>query len=195
MLSTPATTSERILEAAADLIQSRGYNGFSYLDIAKRVGIRKASVHHHFPTKGDLGQAVVRHFMARYTKVMKSIEADHDPGLDRIMAFADIAGGMLDQRHVCPCAMLATEIASLPEPMREELHRYYGLATAWLARCIRRGKTDGGILSATDAEDAAQMVLSTIQGASIAAHCVGSRARFDAAMRHLRLSLAARIPQ
>lgn len=190
MPSIPATTSERILEAAADLIQTRGYNGFSYLDIATRVGIRKASVHHHFHTKGDLGQAVVRHFMVQYTEVMKSIEANHDSGLDRIMAFTDVAGGMLDQRHVCPCAMLATEVATLPEQMREELHRYFGLATAWLARCMRQGQTDGSILSTADAEDAALMVLSTIQGASIAAHCLSSRSRFDAAMRHLRRSLS-----
>lgn len=190
MNTTPVPTSERILAAAADLIQSRGYNGFSYLNISDRVGIRKASVHHHFPTKGDLGQAVVRRFMTHYGATMTAIEEAHGSGLDRIMAFAGIARGMLEQRRVCPCAMLATEIETLPDKIRDELHRFFAQMTAWLAGCVRLGRTDGSIALADDAEDAAQMILATVQGATITAHCLGDHAPFDGAMRQLRRSLA-----
>jgi len=51
-------TATRILDTAERLVQSRGYNGFSYADIAERVGITKASLHHHFETKATLGQAI-----------------------------------------------------------------------------------------------------------------------------------------
>jgi len=48
-------TAERILDIAQDLIQRRGFNAFSYHDIAAPMGIRKASIHYHFPSKADLG--------------------------------------------------------------------------------------------------------------------------------------------
>lgn len=47
---------EQILTSAQRLVQQRGFNGFSYADIADEVGIRKASLHHYFPTKTDLGK-------------------------------------------------------------------------------------------------------------------------------------------
>ena len=57
-------TANRILDVAERLVQLRGYNAFSYADVAKAVGIRKASLHYHFATKGDLGLALVEDLAA-----------------------------------------------------------------------------------------------------------------------------------
>lgn len=51
------STYDRLLECADTCIQENGFEGFSYADLAKTLGIRKASIHHHFPTKNDLGLA------------------------------------------------------------------------------------------------------------------------------------------
>ncbi len=51
----------QIVKVAETLIQTKGYNAFSYRDIAAQVGIKTASIHYHFPTKADLGKAVVKH--------------------------------------------------------------------------------------------------------------------------------------
>ena len=61
-------THERILNAAERLMVSCGYNAFSYADISAEVGIGKATIHHHFPTKADLAAAV----LARYRKNNRS---------------------------------------------------------------------------------------------------------------------------
>ena len=47
-------TAERVVDAAEGLVQQHGYNGFSYDDVAQLVGIKKPSIHHHFPKKGEL---------------------------------------------------------------------------------------------------------------------------------------------
>src|SRR4051794_36242328 len=63
--SLPPPTSDLILDVAQELLQTRGYNAISYQDIADRIGIRKASIHHHFPNKSDLAQALVRRYRQR----------------------------------------------------------------------------------------------------------------------------------
>ncbi|HJT14927.1 MAG TPA: helix-turn-helix domain-containing protein, partial [Dongiaceae bacterium] len=54
-----AETRARILDVAQGLIQQRGYNGFSYRDIADEVGIRAPTIHYYFPAKADLAAALV----------------------------------------------------------------------------------------------------------------------------------------
>src|SRR6201987_6515356 len=69
-------TAEQILELAEMLIQTRGYSAFSYQDIADSLGIRKASIHYHFPSKTDLGIAVVDRYVARFAAGLATISAD-----------------------------------------------------------------------------------------------------------------------
>lgn len=47
-------TRDKILDVADDLVQRVGLNAMSYTHISDAVGIRKASIHHHFPRKEDL---------------------------------------------------------------------------------------------------------------------------------------------
>src|SRR6185295_2042375 len=69
-------TAEQILDLAETLIQTRGYSAFSYQDIADSLGIRKASIHYHFPSKTDLGIAVVDRYVARFGGALAAIAAD-----------------------------------------------------------------------------------------------------------------------
>ena len=61
-MSSPATTSDEILASARAFIIGGGYNAFSYADISAVVGIRKPSIHHHFPTKAGLVRTLVRQY-------------------------------------------------------------------------------------------------------------------------------------
>jgi AcrR family transcriptional regulator len=45
---------EQLTRAAARLFAERGYHGTSLADVAKAVGIQKASLYHHIDTKEDL---------------------------------------------------------------------------------------------------------------------------------------------
>src|SRR6195952_1496346 len=76
-----------LLFEAEVLIRSRGYSGFSYADLADAVGIRKASIHHHFPTKADLAVALVAAYDERYDGALQQIIAHHQDAVARIDAY------------------------------------------------------------------------------------------------------------
>ena len=64
-----------ILDAAEKRMREGGFHACSFREIANDVGIRSASVHHHFRTKTDLAASLV----ARYeTKVLKAIGDPED---------------------------------------------------------------------------------------------------------------------
>ena len=86
-ISVSITTRVALLKVAENQMRSRGYSAFSYADLAAKIGIRKASIHHHFPTKERLGQALIKHSISRFQSTLRLIEdADQDP-LVRLRAF------------------------------------------------------------------------------------------------------------
>ncbi len=80
----------RVVDAAEGLIQERGYNGFSYDDVAKLVGIKKPSIHHHFATKGDLATTVAQRYTHRFREQLLRIEVQHAKAEDRLTAYATL---------------------------------------------------------------------------------------------------------
>ena len=52
----PADTATQILDVAERLVQVRGFNGFSYADVATELTINKAALHYHFPVKQNWGK-------------------------------------------------------------------------------------------------------------------------------------------
>src|SRR6516162_2979326 len=71
--SAPSTAS-RVLDAAEALVQVRGFNGFSYNDIAAELQITKASLHYHFATKADLGEALITRYAARFLEALAGLD-------------------------------------------------------------------------------------------------------------------------
>src|SRR5262245_51674174 len=105
---------EEILDCAQSLIQTRGYNGFSYADISGRVGIRKASIHHHFPTKVDLAVAVIARYSAAFNNCLSNINAQEN-WMSKIRLYAELYREALDEDKLCLCGMLASDMETLPD--------------------------------------------------------------------------------
>jgi TetR/AcrR family transcriptional repressor of nem operon len=61
-----------LLKLGSELLLSRGYNGFSYQDLSERLSIRKASIHHHFPSKEDLGLVLLDMYRKGFDQVIGS---------------------------------------------------------------------------------------------------------------------------
>ncbi len=89
-VSCPAipSTSDDILTCARSLIVTGGYNGFSYADVARVVGIRKASIHHHFPAKADLVRVLVARYREEAQKGLEAIGHHHADPADQLCAYA-----------------------------------------------------------------------------------------------------------
>src|SRR3954467_6907473 len=111
-------TASAILDIAERLAQSRGFNGFSYADVAAELQVTKAGLHYHFAGKGELGEALMRRYHARFAEALAAIEAGEPDAAACLRAYTDLYAGVLDGRLMCLCGMLAAEFETLPAPMR-----------------------------------------------------------------------------
>jgi TetR/AcrR family transcriptional regulator, transcriptional repressor for nem operon len=191
---TPGTA-DRILDVAERLVQSRGFNAFSYADVASTVGIRKASLHHHFATKADLGLALVVRYRRVFLEALTAIEAETDDAGERLDRYAALYGSVLRKKRMCMCGMLATDAATLPKPMRESVAEFFAENVAWLSRVLDFGKRREQLRFAGTAGSMAAFFVSSLEGAMLVAHGSGSPERFHDAARQLLATVRPESPK
>src|SRR3984893_12118806 len=104
---TDVSTADRILDSAETLVQTRGYNGFSYAHIAAALGITKASLHYHFASKAELGEALIARYATRFAAALDEIDRTTPDARERLGAYAELYAGVLHGRRMCLCGMLA----------------------------------------------------------------------------------------
>lgn len=164
-------TAQQILDVAQEMVRSRGYSAFSYADISKQVGIRKASIHYHFPSKDDLVRELVMRYrqgMARQCGLIS--QSDASPK-EQLRQFADLYRKGLAEGQICLCAMLAADLAVLPETVQAEVRLFFQQTEAWLAELLKRG-CEAGDWNCTSAEgevSEAKGLIALLQGAQLIA--------------------------
>lgn len=159
-------SAERIVDAAETLIRTVGYNGFSYEDIAKSVGIRKPSVHHHFSTKMELGVVVTQRYTHRLRETLLHIEGTMCNAGEQLRAYAQLfENTYLRDRDFCICGMLGAELGSLPAEINVEVQRFFQVNLEWLTATITRGMDSGCFHGRAPANERAEAFLSSMEGA------------------------------
>ncbi len=186
---TQANTAERILDVAERLVQSRGFNGFSYGNVAAELGITTASLHYHFPGKAELGQALIVRYAARFGQALEEIDSRVPGARAKLDAYADLYAEVLRGRRMCLCGILAAEYETLPEPMREAVLRFFDENELWLAGVLARGHSEETLSFEGAASEAAQTILSGLEGAMLVARPYGDLARFQSAASRLLAGL------
>ena len=184
-------TAERILDSAERLVQMRGFNSFSYADVATELGITKASLHYHFPGKAELGQALISRYSERFFEALGQIDRDSSDARSKLEAYANLYAEVLRGKRMCMCGILAAEYQTLPKPMRSAVIGFFDENQRWLAEVLSQGKSDHTLKFTGSPEDVAQGVLSTLEGAMLVARPYGDLARFDAAAGQLLSGLSA----
>src|SRR6266480_8155943 len=133
-------TSQRILDVAERLVQTRGFNGFSYADIAEALEVTKASLHYHFPTKGDLGKRLIVRYEKSFLASLKSIDSAGAGARDKLKGYIRIYADVLRDNRMCLFGMLASDYATLPKPMKEEVKHFFDENEQWLAAVLDAGR-------------------------------------------------------
>jgi len=189
-----ADTAVRILDSAERLVQSRGFNAFSYADIAAQLGITKASLHYHFPGKAELGLAIIVRYAARFAEALKQIDAVGGDALAKLDAYARIYAEVLLEKRMCLCGMLAAEFDTLPDSMRAAVLRFFDDNEAWLTTVFEQGQAEGSVRLDGSAAETAQMLVGGLEGVLLIARPYGDLARFEAAATRLLASVASAPP-
>jgi TetR/AcrR family transcriptional repressor of nem operon len=193
-MGNATATSDDIISCARSLIISGGYNGFSYADIADVVGIRKASIHHHFPTKVDLVRTLVERYREEVDAGIAEFERRFPDPMDQIRAYIGYWEGCIGDATTtfCVCALLASEIPLLPEEIVRELRAHFHTLSTWLTSLLERGADQGNIVLSGTARSEAETVVATVHGAMLSARAYGDAKVFGVITQALIERLAVR---
>jgi TetR/AcrR family transcriptional repressor of nem operon len=173
-------TAARVLDVAERLVQVRGFNGFSYADVAAELRITKAALHYHFASKGELGAALVDRYCARLSQNLVVIAGADPSAPARLRAYAALYRNMLRQERLCLCGMLAAEYQTLPEIMQSAVIRFFTLNEAWLEAVLTEGAAAGEIQLVGAPAQAAVALVAGLEGAMLVTRPFGDMARFEA---------------
>jgi TetR/AcrR family transcriptional regulator, transcriptional repressor for nem operon len=184
-------TADRVLDIAERLVQTRGFNGFSYADIATELAVTKATLHYYFPTKAALGRALIERYHQVFTRLLGAIDAETLRATAKLARYASLYKEVLRNDRMCLCGMVAAEYTTLPEPMQEEIRRFFTANELWLAAVLDEGKRSGELHLRGTPLDTARLLLSALQGAMLVARSYGSVARFEISAKRLIADLTA----
>ena len=184
-------TASRVLDVAEQLVQVRGFNGFSYADIAAELHITKASLHYHFATKADLGEALIARYATRFFSALDAADSDGTSAPAKLSAYAKLYADVLSQQRMCLCGMLAAEYPTLPGPMQSAVLEFFDHNEAWLQVVLEQGRSEGSLEFTGPARDTARMIISGLEGAMLVTRPYGDAGRFRVAADSLLASLTA----
>jgi TetR/AcrR family transcriptional regulator, transcriptional repressor for nem operon len=186
-------TAEKLVEDARRLIVNGGYHGFSYADLSERFGIRKASIHHHFPAKVDLVVAVVEQARRVIRSQIAAVETGTPVALEQLAAYTGYwERCILDQTApFCIAGVLAAELPALPREVGVAVRGHFTDLSKWLEHVLALGVKQGSMqLDDTPAIEA-QNFLAMVYGAMLAARAFDDPGKFsvivDAFVRRIRV--------
>lgn len=158
-----------LLQEAEMLLRTHGYAAFSYADLSERVGIRKASIHHHFPTKEDLGVAVIDAYLERFREDIDVLANKPIDTAAKLAGYGDFFASSLRDGMMPLCGALAADSSELPSSMQKRVSKFFQLHLDWLQEIISEGVRKRELKADPSAARSAVTLLSTLQGASIVA--------------------------
>ena len=190
-MAAVSDTPHRILDIAERLVQTRGFNGFSYADIAAALNVTKASLHYHFPGKADLGRSLIQRYERNFLAALARIDTESKDAREKLRRYAAIYGAVLGDDRMCLCGMLAAEFGTLPEAMRAEMRHFFDENERWLVAVLKEGKREKKLRFAGSPAAAAQALVGALEGAMMIARSYGEPARFRAVSERLLAELGA----
>ncbi|TIN17638.1 MAG: TetR/AcrR family transcriptional regulator [Mesorhizobium sp.] len=174
-------TAGKLVGGAAQLIMRVGYNGFSYADLSERFGIRKASIHHHFPSKVDLVVAVVEQARAGIRAQSAALDEGSPVAVDQLRFYTGYWERCINDQSApfCLAAVLAAELPGLPEEVAVSVRGHFVDLGKWLERLLELGVKQGAVHLEASPKVEAQAFMATVYGAMLAARAFDEPERFN----------------
>jgi TetR/AcrR family transcriptional repressor of nem operon len=186
-----AGTAQKILDTAERLVQTRGFNGFSYADIATALRVTKASLHYHFASKAELGQRLIARYEQNFLAALAAIDRTSADSGEKLRRYVKIYANVLRANRMCLCGMLASEYATLPKPMKEEVTHFFDVNEKWLVKVLEDGRKAGHLRFTGEPRDVAQLLVGSLEGGMMLARSFGDVGRFEAAADRLLAEIGA----
>ncbi|MEQ8368569.1 MAG: TetR/AcrR family transcriptional regulator [Roseicyclus sp.] len=184
-------TKHALLDHAEAFVRSRGFDAFSYADLSGALGIRKASVHYHFPTKSDLALALITRYARRFVDDLARVAAVHAPAAAHLGAYLGLYRDALKGGDaLCLCVALGAGRESMGADVLARLDEFHADSRVWLIAAFTRAQADGSVAHMSDPIAEAEALLALVQGAQLLARSAGWTDPYDAATAAFRARLA-----
>jgi AcrR family transcriptional regulator len=178
-----------ILNLAESFLQDKGFNGFSYANIASELGVKNAAIHYHFPSKEDLGIAVMQRYRERFKLwINNSRVKDLSPEAKLDWFLSIYTTTRADNGKVCLVGSMEVEFNSIPEGLQSEVQSLHKELLTWLQSTLAEGREAGVFAFKGEPADKAALILSTVQGALQMARALGAK-KFQNVIEQIKLDL------
>lgn len=182
---------DQILRLASELLQTRSFTSFSYQDLSDRLGITKASIHHHFPSKEDLLLALTERYRVRQRAKFAEADEKYPTPWGKLEAFLETMTSIMQSGNkICPLGSLHSELNVIPEAVHRNLRALFDFPKQWLAAVLEEGRESGEMVFEGTASDRAVLILAALQGALQIARAQGPK-EFNAVVKQIRAGLVA----
>jgi TetR/AcrR family transcriptional regulator, transcriptional repressor for nem operon len=176
-------SSDKILAAATKIAQAHGYGGLNIRNLAADVGIKAASIYHHFPSKADLAAAVAKRYWEDSAAVLEGLWTDSSDPLQGLRQYPDTFRKSLESdNRMCLCSFMAAEIDDLPEAVKREVQTFADVNVAWLGRVL----SAAGVVGPEDFGPRARAIFAAVAGAQLMARSRSDISLFDALIESYR---------
>ncbi|MEX0492523.1 TetR/AcrR family transcriptional regulator [Raoultella terrigena] len=171
MTTERSPKANEIISYTRQLLTSGGYQSFSFADISAKVNIRKASIHHHFPSKAELVKVVVTEYREEARAGMQAMSQQMNDPVAELQAYVDYWASCIREGSspFCICAMLAVELPTLPAEVAREVSGHFADLSEWLATLLRRGESEKRLRLPVSPANEASLLMATVHGAMLSA--------------------------
>jgi len=176
---------EAILAAARQSAQAHGYTGLNFRDLAAEVGIKAASIYHHFPSKADLGEAIAKRYWedtAADLDALLTEASDPDQALRQYPLI--FRRSLENDNRLCLCSFMSAEFDDLPEPVKKEVQAFADVNVAWLSKVL----SAAGVVEPKKSEERARAIFAAVAGAQLMARSRSDIFLFDTLIEGYRVA-------
>jgi TetR/AcrR family transcriptional regulator, transcriptional repressor for nem operon len=179
------SSKEAILAAARRNAQAHGYSGLNFRDLADEVGIKAASIYHHFPSKADLGAAVAKRYWEDTAAELESMLAETSDPFGCLQQYPDIFRKSLEaDNRMCLCSFMAAEYDDLPEAVKKEVQTFADVNVAWLSKVL----SAAAVVNSGESEQRARAIFAAVAGAQLIARSRSDISLFDSLIDSYRVA-------
>lgn len=173
----------KIIQLATNLAQKYGLNAFSYSDLAKEIGIAKASIHHYFPAKNDLAREILIQYSAKFMAQLPSPEQSSEI---RLKAYIELFNQVAQtQDKICLCMMYASDFMTISSDTQQQVQDFYQKNETWLAQLFIANNNN-----IENAQAKSQLLFSQLQGLLVRSRLMHDTKQFhNLAQQIIRLYL------
>jgi AcrR family transcriptional regulator len=160
----------QIVQAAFDLIATRGLEGLRFGDVARAVGINNGTLLYYFASKDALIKAVGDYVVDQYRQTggpARPAEDPRTPLADLRWEFTDASARLRDAVGIVYLELLAR--AQRDPAVAALLADIDAAWRGWLARLLEAGRQDGSLRADLDVGLATSLIMSAIRGVGMQA--------------------------